>query len=109
MADLIGLGRPLCADPGLPAKLLSGETTRADDWENRLRLGPGRLLGPNSPIGLLKALNGWGAQGWFCLQLIRMGEGKDPDTRMGVFKAFRTYQAREAKAAKAYHAALQAV
>ncbi len=106
-ADLIGLGRPLCADPGLPARLLSGEVSVANDWENRLRLGPTKWLGPNSPINLIKGLNGWGAQGWFCLQLIRMGDGQDPDTDLGVFKAFRTYQAREAEAAKAYHAALR--
>lgn len=105
-ADLIGLGRPLCADPDVPAKLLSGELQQAPAWENVLRLGPTRLLGKNSPIGLIKGLNGWGQQGWFCLQLKRMGAGEDPNLKLGLFKAFRTYQSEEGDAAKAYHATL---
>lgn len=105
-ADLIGLARPLCADPDLPGQLLNGAQTQADDWENRLRLGPGRLLGPHSPISLIKGLNGWGMQGWFCLQIIRMGDGLSPDTSIGLFSAFRKYQAGEAKAARAYQSAL---
>ena len=107
-AALIGLGRPLCAEPGLPRKLISGEQISAESWEKKLRLGPTRLLGPNSPINLIKGLNGWGQQGWFCLQIKRMGAGQAPDLGLGVFKAFRQYTAEEAKAAESYHAALEA-
>ena len=107
-ADLIGLARPLCVDPATPAKLLSGEIQQADAWETRLRLGPGRWLGPSSPSAMLKLINGVGTQGWFCMQLLRMGEGLEPDARLGVFKALRLYQANEKRAAKAYHAALEA-
>ena len=105
-ADLIGLGRPLCADPDTPDKLLSGEMTTAPAWEQTLRLGPTRFLGPNSPIALIKGMNGWGQQGWFCEQLRRMGNSQEPDLTLGVFKALRLYQGQEGKAAKAYHAAL---
>ena len=49
----------------------------------------------------MKALNGWGQQGWFCLQLLRMGNGLDPDLKLGVFKAFRRYTKNEADAAAA--------
>jgi len=105
-ADMIGLGRPLCADADVPNKLLSGEMKVAPAWEKTLRLGPTRLLGLNSPIGLIKGLNGWGQQGWFCLQLKRMGEGLEPDLKLGLFKAFRQYQSEEGAAAKAYHAGL---
>lgn len=105
-ADLIGLGRPLCADADVPNKLLSGEMEVAPDWENRLRLGPTRFLGPNSPINLIKGINGWGTQGWFCLQIKRMGDGLGPDLKLGVFKALRQYQSEEGQAAKAYHQAL---
>ncbi len=104
-AGLIGLGRPLCADPDVPKHLLSGVMTEAPKWEKTLRLGPTRYLGLNSPFSLIKALNGWGQQGWFCLQIKRMGDGLEPDHKLGVFKAFRRYQAEEADAAKAYHAA----
>ena len=105
-ADLVGLGRPLCVDPNLPNRLLSGDVLIAPKYEATLRLGPGRLLGINSPINLIKGLNGWGQQGWFCIQLIRMADGLSPDLDLGVFKAFRTYQSREGKAAKAWKAAL---
>jgi hypothetical protein len=46
-------------------------------------------------------LNGWGIQGWFCLQLLRMGAGKAPNPKLGVFSAFLKYQSGEKKKAKA--------
>lgn len=98
--DVVGLARPLCVDPEIPAKLLSGATRQTPAYEKTLRLGPG-FLGPHSPINMIKALNGWGQQGWFCLQLLRMGAGRDPDPKMGVFSAFRSYAKNEARAAAA--------
>lgn len=98
--DIIGLGRPLCVDPAIAARLLSGEVRETPAYEKTLRIGPG-LLGPSSPVALVRGLNGWGQQGWFCLQLLRMGAGLDPDPKLGVFKAFRDYAKNEAKAAAA--------
>ena len=98
--DIVGLARPLCVEPGLVNKLLSGVMSETSAFEKTLRLGPG-ILGLHSPITLIKAINTWGQLGWFCLQLIRMGEGLDPDTRLGVFKAFRTYQKNEDRTASA--------
>ncbi len=97
--DVIGLARPLCTDPAAPRHLLEGAPA-IPDYERRLRIGPG-WLGPHSPVTLVKALNGWGQQGWFCLQLLRMGDGRDPDLKMGVFRAFRAYASNEDKAARA--------
>ena len=98
--DMIGLARPLCVDPAVPAKLLAGTVRQTAMYEKTLRIGPG-ILGPHSRFNLVKAMNGWGQQGWFCLQLLRMGEGKDPDPKMGVFSAFRNYAKNEAKTAAA--------
>lgn len=98
--DVIGFARPLCVEPSLPNKLLSGAAKEAPAFEKTLRLGPG-ILGLSSPITLIKAINTWGQLGWFCLQLIRMGDGLDPDTRLGVFKAFRNYQKNEDRTAAA--------
>jgi len=98
--QVVGIGRPLCGDPLAAKRLLHGETQSMPVYEKMLRLGPG-WLGPNSPFSIFKMINGWGAQGWYCLQLIRMGEGHDPDLRMSVFQAFRSYAQNEAKAAKA--------
>ncbi|MDA8776003.1 NADH:flavin oxidoreductase, partial [Alphaproteobacteria bacterium] len=52
----------------------------------------------------MASLNGWGQQGWWCLQIINMAEGREPDLDLGVFKAFTGYQASEKKAAAAYNA-----
>jgi len=99
--DLIGLARPLCTEPDLPAALLGGERETAELWEKRLRLGPTRLLGPASPIGAIKALNGFGAQAWYYEQIERLANGGEPDTRLGLLKAFRTGQARDRRSVKA--------
>ncbi len=101
--DMVGIGRPLCADPDTSKKLLLGNIEEACAFEKTLRIGPG-WFGPNSPFLLMAGLNGWGQQGWFCLQLIEMGEGREPILDLGVFAAFRRYQANETSAAKAYHA-----
>ncbi len=97
---MIGLGRPLCVDTDAPAKLLGGEVDHLTSWENILRIGPG-LFGPQSKNNTLRMLNGWGIQAWFCLQLLRMGAGKAPNPRLGVFRAFLKYQSGEKKKAKA--------
>lgn len=101
--DMIGIGRPLCADPDTSKKLLSGEIEQASAYEKTLRIGPG-WLSPHSPFRLIAGLNGWGQQGWFCLQIIEMGEGREPSLDLGVFAALRKYQANEAATAAAYHA-----
>lgn len=98
--DVVGIARPLCVDPEIPSKLLSGAAKETPAYEKTLRLGPG-ILGPHSRFNLMKAMNGWGQQGWFCLQLLRMGEGKNPDPKMGVFSAFRNYAKNEARTAAA--------
>ena len=98
--DVVGLGRPLCVDPSAPARLLSGAVREIPAFEKTLQIGPG-ILGPHSRFNIVKALNGWGQQGWFCLQILRMGQGLDPDKKLGVFKAFRDYAKNEARTAAA--------
>ena len=105
--DMIGLGRPLCVDSDIVNKLVSKQVETTTIFEKSLQMGPSWLhwlIGLNSPIRLFSALNGWGQQGWWCTQIINMGEGRDPDLDLGVFKAFTGYQASEKKAAAAYNA-----
>ena len=105
--DMIGLGRPLCVDTQIVNKLISREVDTTTIFEKSLEMGPPWLrwlIGLNSPIRLFSALNGWGQQGWWCTQIINMGEGREPDLDLGVFKAFTGYQASEKKAAEAYNA-----
>ncbi|MGD0192110.1 MAG: NADH:flavin oxidoreductase/NADH oxidase family protein [Rhizomicrobium sp.] len=98
--DVIGLARPLCVETDGPAKLLSGRSISLPAYEKILRIGPG-ILSPHSPFLVMKALNAWGQQGWFCLQLLRMGDGRDPDLKLGAYRAFRNYAKNEAAAAAA--------
>lgn len=105
-ADLIGLGRPLCVDVDAPAQLISGVISELPKWEKILRIGPG-IFGPNSPIGLFKALNGFGAQGWYYSQLHRIADGQTPNRKLGVLSAFMKMQGIDSKMAKAYHADLK--
>ncbi|MEM9571239.1 MAG: NADH:flavin oxidoreductase/NADH oxidase family protein [Pseudomonadota bacterium] len=106
-ADLIGLGRPLCVDVDAPNQLLSGDLDELTKWETILRIGPG-IFSPNSSIGLFKALNGFGMQGWYYHQLHRIADGDAPNRKLGVLSAFLKMQGIDSKMAKAYHADLAA-
>ena len=101
--DLIGVARPLCVDPDQVRKLLSGEISELDRWEDRLRLGPG-LLGPASPIKLIKAINGFGAQSWYYEQIVRLGEGRDAEPKLGFAKAMGDAGKREKAVLAAFRA-----
>jgi 2,4-dienoyl-CoA reductase-like NADH-dependent reductase (Old Yellow Enzyme family) len=97
-ADLIGLARPMCTEPDFVRRLLAGETESAPLFERTLKLHPGSL-GPEPDATQFRQVELWGKQGWFCLQLIRMGEGLDPDLTMPLFEAFQLYQTNEVETA----------
>ncbi|KAA1007659.1 NADH:flavin oxidoreductase/NADH oxidase family protein [Paraburkholderia panacisoli] len=98
--DLIGLGRPLCLYPDAPSGLLKGELHQFEPWEHRLRLGPG-LLGPHSPIKILKAINGFGTMNWYNEQLLRLADGLPADPKMNFLMAFVRGSNRERRVARA--------
>ena len=106
--DVIGIARPFCIDPDIANKLLNNNVSETPTLEKTMQLGPG-WLGLNSPFSVIKGINGWGQQAFWCLNLIRMGEDLDPDLNLGVFKAFRDYQKNEKNAAKQYKAHLQSI
>jgi len=97
--DVVGLGRPLCVDPGAPGKLLRGEVAALDRWEDRLRVGPG-WLGPRSPFMLVKAVNGFGAQSWYYEQLLALAERGMANPGLSLLAALVSDQRREAARAK---------
>ena len=80
--DVVGLARPLCVDTDLPRRLIADEVNAAPTWEDEL--GFWRRL---QSIELVRLANAWGVQGWFCLQLIRMGAGKEPNRKMSALAA----------------------
>jgi 2,4-dienoyl-CoA reductase-like NADH-dependent reductase (Old Yellow Enzyme family) len=98
--DLIGLGRPLALYPDAPAALLTDALPRLALPEDRLRLGPG-LLGPRSPIKLIRAINGLGSMTWYNEQLIRLAAGSAPDPGLNFLSAFISMQKRDKRKARA--------
>jgi 2,4-dienoyl-CoA reductase-like NADH-dependent reductase (Old Yellow Enzyme family) len=73
--DVVGLGRPMIADPETPTKILSGQI--------------GKTLTPEDKVGLFHLL------GWNNMQLERLGDGLDPDLALDgetAAAAFRTLE-----------------
>lgn len=89
--DVIGLGRPLCTDPDVPKRLLTGELSTLPGYERDLRWGTG-VFGPTSKVMLFKAVNLLGQQGWYYQQIARLSDGLAPVRGRGVFSAFMRYQ-----------------
>ena len=97
---MIGLARPLCIDPDFPAKILSGQLAEAPPVEQNLRIGPG-MLGPNSPIALMKTINGFARIGWYYEQIYRLADGLDADVSMSALRALIAYDKTEKDKARA--------
>ncbi len=97
--DVIGIARPLCVDPAIPAKLLRGEVETAPSYEKALRIGPG-LLGPASGVDVIRALNGFATMAFFYRNLFRLADDRDAKEQMALLPAFVRQQRHELKAAK---------
>jgi len=80
--DMIGLGRPMCVDTDLPRHLLDGDWAQAVSYE--------RDIDPPK-AGLA----------WFCLQLIRLGDGLAPDRGLRGADAIDAYALNERRTAEA--------
>ena len=60
ICQVVGIGRPMCADPHCMKKLFSGEIDSLPSFEKTLSLGPW-IFSPNSPFTLIQAINAFGA------------------------------------------------
>lgn len=96
--DVIGLGRPLCVDPGFAGRLLEGTTERADEPGAQLAYGSG-WRGPRSSIKTLRFLNIFSQMGWYYMQLMRLGAGREPDWRMPLWRGLVGHMRAEIAAA----------
>lgn len=83
--DVIGVGRPLVVEPHFVRRLFEGTTDQADKHELELRIGGG-FLGPASRSLTLKFMNIFGQMGWYYMQLLRLGDGREPDFRIGALR-----------------------
>ena len=74
--DVVGLARPLAAEPDLSRRLLSGEAEAA--YPVRIATG-------------IKSLDALLQGAWYQLQLDRMGRGLAPDPKLGRLRALIGY------------------
>lgn len=79
--DIIGMGRALCLDPGLPKKLLKGESPQSQ--VKPLTSGI-KILDAIFPLEII----------WYTMQIHLMGKNKRPMPRMSVYRAifFMSFQ-----------------
>jgi 2,4-dienoyl-CoA reductase-like NADH-dependent reductase (Old Yellow Enzyme family) len=86
-ADLIGIGRPMCADPDGPKQLLSGAASLRR-WERELHLLPAPLRWLNG-IGMVRAIGSFAITYWYYAQLYALGRTGAPDKSKSVFASWR--------------------
>lgn len=98
-ADVIGMARPFCVEPGIAAHLLSGAVETAPSWEEGLALGSG-WFGPNSPNDFMRALNGFAAMAFFYENICRLADEQEAKRKMALLPAFLRYQLGEERAAR---------
>ncbi|MCW8806688.1 MAG: NADH:flavin oxidoreductase/NADH oxidase family protein [Rhodanobacter sp.] len=84
--DLIGLARPFCLDPDLPARMLAGTLAALPVPEDRLVLGKG-WWGPNSTSSTMRAFNNQAQAGWYYHQIERLGDGLAPQPELSPWRA----------------------
>jgi 2,4-dienoyl-CoA reductase-like NADH-dependent reductase (Old Yellow Enzyme family) len=97
--DVVGVARPLCVQPSLPARLLDGEIEKMPPYEKALRIGPG-VLGPGSSINLVRALNGFATMAFFYQNIFRLADGREGKEKMALLPAFIRHQRHEMNAAR---------
>ncbi|OYQ27073.1 NADH:flavin oxidoreductase [Sandarakinorhabdus cyanobacteriorum] len=83
---LVGVGRPLCAEPDCVTELVDGHIEELPRFEDRLAIGPG-WLGPASPFKLVRTINGFAAQAWYYQQIRRVAANGAAE-KLNPFKAF---------------------
>ena len=101
VCQIVGIGRPLCADPYCVKKMITGELDVLPSFEKTLSLGPS-ILSPSSPFTIIKVINAFGAMAWFYQQIKNMAKGLMPDHKQSLFNAFRADMKTDKLAIKDY-------
>jgi len=86
ICQIVGIGRPFCADPYCIKKMITGDSDTLPSFEKTLSLGPW-ILSPSSPFTLIQVINAFGAVAWFYQQIKRMSEGLMPNQNQSLFNA----------------------
>ncbi|MEM9123641.1 MAG: NADH:flavin oxidoreductase/NADH oxidase family protein, partial [Pseudomonadota bacterium] len=94
--DVVGIARPLCTQPDAANALLSGSADRIDDHEKRLMpITAEDLGGPDVPEIAVREANLFADLGWFCLQIIYLGQDKPLQPGLAPLQALQDYVAYE--------------
>jgi 2,4-dienoyl-CoA reductase-like NADH-dependent reductase (Old Yellow Enzyme family) len=101
VCQIVGIGRPLCADPYCIKKMIAGELEVLPSFEKTLSLGPS-ILSPSSPFTIIKVINAFGAMAWFYQQIKNMAKGLMPNHKQKLFNAFRADMKADKHAIKDY-------
>ncbi len=101
ICQIVGVGRPLCADPLCIKKMIDGELEILPSVEKTLSLGPW-LLSSSSPIKLIQVINAFGAMAWCYQQIKRMADGLMPNNDQKLFNALRKDTKADKQAFKDY-------
>jgi len=80
--DVVGIGRPLCVEPDLAARLLDGRADAGGAYEAEIKPAKAGLA-------------------WFCLQILRLADAKAPDRTLSGEDAIRLYLENEEATAAA--------
>lgn len=90
--DVIGLGRPMITSPECANGLIEGTVEQLPTHELSLKL---ETQGTELSLEESALAKMWSIQGWYAVQMLRMGEGGNPDCSLDVLTAFRQYQHHE--------------
>ena len=101
VCQMVGIGRPLCADPYCIKKMIAGEIETLPSFEKTLSLGPS-IFSPSSPFTIIKVINAFGAMAWFYQQIKNMANGLMPNHEQKLFNAFRADMKADKLAIKDY-------
>jgi len=101
VCQIVGIGRPLCADPYCIKKMIAEESDTLPSFEKTLSLGPS-ILSPSSPFTLIKVINAFGAMAWFYQQIKNMAKGLMPNQEQKLFNAFKADMKADKLALKDY-------
>ena len=92
--DMIGIARPLCVDPDVPKKLISGEMANAQKYAPKLWSG---AFGPASNSKVFRMVNIFGDVAWYYHQILKLSENKALNPNIGLLRSFFSHFSREYK------------
>jgi len=96
--DLIGVARPVVAEPDSVKQLFEGRLDTLPQHEQHLKVGNG-ALGADSSSFTVKLVNIFGMMGWYYNQLHRIGRGHEPKMERSALGGLLWHLSNELKSA----------